>query len=676
MRTNGFLGALFAASIALAAAGYAPAQAASSPLTIADLQRVITLSDATIAPDGTHAAVLVKHIVWKNDTTVTDLDVVDLHSGAVRTLVANGKHIADAAYSPDGSHIAYIDHKGKKTKPQLWCIALAGGVPRIVTKAPGGVAQFAWSRDGKRFAYAAADAAPKKSGAARFEDSFVFTTEPIVARALPLPEHLFVIGAAGGSARQLTFGSQSVAAGEAQSTLSWSRDDRSIAFVLAPDAILNDADRSRIALVDLAGGKTVEPTRHTIFSSAPLFSPDGNHLAYLHSRGDNQSHQTMAYVANASGRNGNPITKPFDVTVQDLTWMPNSSGIMYTADKRTHLALNVLSLNGKRTRLNIADLHVTSALEGALSRDGSLVFVATTPRRPQELYILRPGRLPQRLTHFNDTIARGVTAATPQTIGFHTTLGIDGDAVLYMPPGFRSAQKYPLSVLIHGGPTSESTRGFDALAQLMAARGWLVLEPNYRGSDGLGRAYMRGVLYDPDKGPGADVMAAVDAVRAKGIVDDSRIAVSGWSYGGIMTAWMISKYHIWRAAVSGASVNDWFTDYGVADDSDSDRALFHGSPYVGSNAAEWRAASAITYAADVSTPVLLLSDVGDNRDPFATSSMYWRALRDNGKDATLRVWPVYGHFPGDPVRRLDVYRHWIDYIAQHFAPSAAPHAHR
>jgi dipeptidyl aminopeptidase/acylaminoacyl peptidase len=207
---------------------------------------------------------------------------------------------------------------------------------------------------------------------------------------------------------------------------------------------------------------------------------------------------------------------------------------------------------------------------------------------------------------------------------------------------------------------------FDFWAQAMAARGWLVLRPNYRGSPNLGLKYQRAILYDPEAGPGRDIMAAVDAVRARGIVDDSRIAVCGWSYGGIMTAWMISKYHIWRAAVSGASVNDWITDYGTADDSLADVDLLHGSPFVGRNAAEWRGVSAISYAADVTTPVLILSDVGDNRDPFATSSMYWRALRDNHKDATLRVWPISGHFPDDPVRIADIFHYWIDYIAQHF----------
>ncbi len=253
-----------------------------------------------------------------------------------------------------------------------------------------------------------------------------------------------------------------------------------------------------------------------------------------------------------------------------------------------------------------------------------------------------------------------------QTVTFPTSLGISGDAVLITPPGFSPQKKYPLVVYIHGGPTSASVDAFDFYGQVLAARGWLVLRPNYRGSDNLGLAYQRAVLDDADEGPGKDIMAALSAVTARGIVDTSRLAVSGWSYGGIMTAWMISKYHVWKAAVSGASVNDWVTDYGVADDSLSDEDIFHGSPFVGNNAAEWRRDSAITYVRDVTTPVLILSDVGDNRDPFATSSMYWRALRDNGKDATLRVWPVNGHFPSDPVRQMDVYHYWIDYIARHF----------
>ncbi len=171
-----------------------------------------------------------------------------------------------------------------------------------------------------------------------------------------------------------------------------------------------------------------------------------------------------------------------------------------------------------------------------------------------------------------------------QRITFATNVGVAGDGVLYRPPDFSPRRQYPLVVYIHGGPDDPSMLEFDFWAQVMAARGWLVLRPNYRGSPNLGLKYQRAILYDPEDGPGKDIIAALNAVRASGIVNDSRLAVSGWSYGGIMTAWMISKYHIWKAAVSGASVNDWIADYGTADDSLSDVDLLHGSPFLGNNA--------------------------------------------------------------------------------------------
>ena len=418
-------------------------------------------------------------------------------------------------------------------------------------------------------------------------------------------------------------------------------------------------------LIDVATRKITPLTQHTAWESNALFSPDGKHIAYLYSDGDNQVNLVQLYVTTPGGGAGTAISAPFDRPVYAAAWQPDSGGLLFTAPDRTSLPLVRAPLSGGLDRVNIGDFNISSSLDGAIARDGSMVFVCNTVHQESELCYRSKAGIISRLTSFNSSISARATAAA-ERITFPTSTGVTGDAVLFTPPGFSSARKYPLVVYIHGGPTSYSGRSFDFYAQVMAARGWLVLRPNYRGSDDLGIKYQRAVLYDPEDGPGKDIMAAVDTVRARGIVDDKRIAVSGWSYGGIMTAWMISKYHIWSAAVSGASVNDWATDYGVADDSLSDRDLFHGSPYVGNNAAEWRRASAITYARDVTTPVLILSDIGDNRDPFATSSMYWRALRDNHKDATLRAWPVDGHFPRDPVRSADVYHYWIGFIAQHF----------
>jgi dipeptidyl aminopeptidase/acylaminoacyl peptidase len=604
---------------------------------------------------------------WDEDRYDRELILVDLAMRAQRKLTYERTGLSDPAFSPDGTSVAFIADKGSgdDATSQVWIMPLNGGDARPVTDAKDGVDQFAWRPDGKALAYVASDPKPERKGAAKFRDSFVFTTEPITAREFPRPAHLFVTDLNSGRARQLTFGAQSVAAGEGQSTISWSPDGATIAFTLTPNAILNDESYSHVALVDVAT-KAVRPlTSHTAWESNPLFSPDGKLIAYVYSNGDGQVNLNTVYVTTPAGGTGRAISTAFDRNVADVAWLADSSGVYFRAPDRTEAAIVRAPLDGAPERVDMHGVQIASGLDGAVGPQGTLVFVGGETKGPPEVYLRSPSGSVEKITTFNDNIAQ-LHLASAETITFPTTTGIQGDAVLYTPPDFVAGRKYPLAVFIHGGPTSASTTQFDFWSQVMAGHGWLVLRPNYRGSDNLGLAYQRAVLYDAEDGPGKDIIAAVNAVRARGIVDDARISVSGWSYGGIMTAWMISKYHVWKAAVSGASVNDWSTDYGVADDSLSDRDLFHGSPYATANSAEWRRASAISYAHDVTTPVLILSDVGDNRDPFATSSMYWRALRDNGKDATLRVWPVNGHFPSDPVRTVDVYHYWIGYIAQDY----------
>jgi dipeptidyl aminopeptidase/acylaminoacyl peptidase len=632
-----------------------------------DYQSLVGLDSPAISPDGKHAIVKITRILWNDDKRSSDLVTVDLATGAQQTLLSHRDGLSDAAFSPDGTQIAFLGDDGapKDSNTQLFVMAAAGGTARQVTSGKADVEQFAWSPDGRTFAYASAGPNPQLAGSDRFRDSFIFTTEPIVARELPQPIHLFKIPLEGGTAAQLTSGPQSVATGEAESTLSWSPDGKTIAFTLVPNAILNDESYSKVALVDVSTHVVRAITGNAAWESDPRFSPDGAHLAYTCSNGDPQVHLAELCVTTPQGGAGNSVSTSIDRPIANAAWTADSKSLFFVAPDRASVALYRVSLAGQAARLDTGGYNLQSGVADAIGPDGSLVFVGSAVKQPPELFVRAAGGATKKLTDFNATIS-SLDLASAQRITFRTPAGVTADGVLYLPPGFSSGKRYPLVVLIHGGPTSSSTLAFSFWAQVMAARGWLVLEPNYRGSDDLGIAYQRAVLYDPEDGPGRDIMAAVNAIRARGIVDDSRIAVSGWSYGGIMTAWMISKYHIWRAAVSGASVNDWITDYGTADDSLSDMDLFHGSPFVGSNAAEWRRDSAISYVGAVTTPVLILSDVGDNRDSFATSSMYWRALRDNHKDATLRVWPVNGHFPHDPVRAADVYHYWIDYIATHF----------
>jgi dipeptidyl aminopeptidase/acylaminoacyl peptidase len=655
--------------IALALLSAFALTAAAPPQTVSesDFAKVVSIGAPAIAPDGKRAAIVVTRIDWDEDKRTHDLVLLDLTSGSQTALLTHRAGLSDAAFSPDGSQIAFLadDGVGKDSHTQIFVVPVEGGTERAVTHGSADVEQFAWRRDGRAFAFAAEDPETPHTGADRFRDSFLFTTEPIVAHELPRPVHLFTISLDDGTTTQLTAGTQSIATGEAESTLSWSPDGRTIAFTLVPNAILNDESYSRVALADVAS-RTVRPiTGAAAWEGDPRFSPDGTHIAYSCAKGDNQVNLTQICVTTPQGGRGVVVSAQIDRPIEEAAWAADSSSLYAVAPDSTNVALYRVPLQGVPQRLDTNGVVIGSPIADGVAADGTIAFVGSMVKQPPELFVRTPGGTMTKLTSFNAAIA-GLDLADAQRITFPTTTGTRADGVLYLPLGFTAGKRYPLVVMIHGGPTSASALGFSLVAQLMAARGWLVLEPNYRGSDNLGLAYQRAVLYDLEEGPGKDVMAAVAAVRARGIVDSSRIAVCGWSYGGIMTAWMISKYHIWKAAVSGASVNDWIADYGTADDSLSDVDLFHGSPFVGQNGSEWRRASAISYVADVTTPVLILSDVGDNRDSFATSSMYWRALRDNHKDATLRVWPVEGHFPHDPVRAADVYHYWIDYIAQHF----------
>ncbi|HEX3671585.1 MAG TPA: S9 family peptidase [Candidatus Cybelea sp.] len=638
-------------------------------------KQLVGLDSPAIAPDGKHAALVVRRILWNDDRRSEELALVDLATGSVSTLVADRSGLSDPAFSPDGSSLAFLADDGKDdaARTQIFVMPATGGQPRAVTRDPDGVDSFAWRPDGNAVAYTASDAPPQRSGADRFRDSFLFTTEPITARDAPRPLHLFTVSLGDLTATQLTFGSESAAEGESPS---WSPDGTTIALTLCRNAISNDESYSRAVLVDVAAKRIRSLTSRSMWESYPRFSPDGAHIAYSYSDGDPQVSITQLYVTTPAGGIGVPISAKLDRPISDYVWSRDSKSLVVTAPDRTTNALVRISLQGALSRIEAGDvvpgtpLSTTGgasapSLGNALANDDTLIFLASATVQPPELYKYAPDGRTTKVTDFNAALTE-YSWAPAERVTFPTQIGVTGDGVLYLPPGFSTNRKYPLVAFIHGGPDDPSMLEFDFWAQVMAARGWLVLRPNYRGSPNLGLKYQRSILYDPEDGPGKDIVAAVDAIRARGVVDESRIAVCGWSYGGIMTAWLISKYHFWRVAVSGASVNDWITDYGTADDSLADADMLHGSPFVGDEAAEWRRVSPIWYARDVTTPVLILSDVGDNRDPFATSSMYWRALRDNHKDATLRVWPVNGHFPTDPVRIVDIYHYWIDYIAQHF----------
>jgi dipeptidyl aminopeptidase/acylaminoacyl peptidase len=243
--------------------------------------------------------------------------------------------------------------------------------------------------------------------------------------------------------------------------------------------------------------------------------------------------------------------------------------------------------------------------------------------------------------------------------------GFHEDGVLTYPPDYRQGRKYPLVLEIHGGPESASTQAFSPLTQMLAAAGFVVFEPNYRGSTNLGDAYQHAIFRDTGDGPGKDVMAGLAAVEKLGIVDTNRIGVSGWSYGGYMTTWLTGHYPVWKAAVSGAALTDWVMDYTISYYQQGDTYYFGGSPWTAKYRDIWREQSPIAYAQNVKAPTLIMGDVGDPNVPLVNSYEWYHALRDSGDTVEFYAYPADTHFPRDVVQTTDVFSRWVGWMTKY-----------
>ncbi|HXW76659.1 MAG TPA: prolyl oligopeptidase family serine peptidase, partial [Candidatus Eremiobacteraceae bacterium] len=516
--------------------------------------------------------------------------------------------------------------------------------------------------------------APKKTGEQAHDNGFDVGDNDYLFRAAVMPSHLWVVNADGSGERRVTSGSWSLPysepPGSPGSPLSWSPDGKSIAITRLENPIYGDNDHSSVEVVDVQSGAARKITSHSILEGFPSFSPDGTQIAYWYPRDGDPVNENEIWVAPAAGGDGVDVTRVLDRNIQRAIWTPDGKSLLVSSHDGTRCAMWLQPIGGTAVRIDTGDVNPQEFywLDASVGTGDAIAFVGTEPQHPAELwYMASSTAAPKQLTHFNDAVA-ALDLGAPREIDWQSPDGFAENGVLMTPPGFVAAKKYPLVLYIHGGPNSASTTSFGAFVQLLAANGWLVFSPNYRGSDDLGNAYWRGIFNDAGDGPGRDVMAGVAAVEQLGIVDESRIAVSGWSYGGFMTSWMEGHFHIWKAAVAGAAVNNWVDEYDLSDNNVGVRYGFPGasSPWTGSMMQSYVAQSPLTYARQVTTPTLILSDTGDVRVPITQSFEMYHALKDNGVTADFWAYPVAGHFPGDPVRTEDVYQRWIAWIARYF----------
>jgi dipeptidyl aminopeptidase/acylaminoacyl peptidase len=623
-------------------------------LTLADLRKTVSLASPQITPDGRSVALIVRRSDYKKDRTVSDLVLVSVRTRATRTLLHDVTGLGQIAWSPDGSKLAYTaegivdpDDPAAEKSSQIFILPMNGGEPVQITHEKNGVDAFDWRPDGRAFAYSAHVDAPNAKAIKEHDDAFNVTDEAWTDQAAPTAQYLYQILASGGTSQRIGAGDWSVGGG-----FTYSKDGRSV-FVtrIADHANPNRFLARQLVRIDVKSGATIALPQLSGTQGDPLRGPSGQ-IAFNFGNPRGRMQNEIA-LADGSGLHSRSVTGRLDRNVADVSFLPNGS-LLLTANDRTQRRIFTVSPAGAVSIPAIGSLSVSSA---TVAKNGTIAFTALAPNRPSELYLLS-GKTPVRLSNYNGWIARYRLGVT-RPVTWRTFDGLTADGVLTTPPAGTSKTRAPLVLYIHGGPTAASTTAYSGFVQVLAAHGWYVFQPNYRGSDNLGLTYARTTVPNITSVPGRDIEAGLTKVLSSAPIDPARIGVSGWSEGGLMTSWLIGNDQRWRAAVSGAAVNDW-VQYDAMSDSKDFAPLFIGkSPWSSSALYKlYEAESPLSYASSVRTPTLIMSDAGDFRVPTPLAYEFYHDVRATGTPVQFVVYPVVGHFPRDPVRVEDIYRRW------------------
>jgi dipeptidyl aminopeptidase/acylaminoacyl peptidase len=640
----------------------APQVSAAVPFQLGDLQKLVKLSDPQFAPDGKSVAVVVTTPVWKTDKHDTRIDVVEVAGGTARALTRDREHVSSPRWSPDGTRLAFLAKDPQTKHSQIYVLPLAGGDARRVTAAKAGIVEFTWSPDSQRIAYVTQDPPVNEKAIKAHNKAFQVTDGNFLLRAAVAPWHLWVVAANGGTPTRLTEGDYSLQTDqEGVTPLAWSRDGKSIVFTKFPSPYWGPSFRSVIDKVAADGKGKPAALVSDEGANAFAFAPDETTFASLRVRGGDQNNGNAVYV----GGDGAPhdATAALARNFNAFAWLPSGKALLLQGELGTRSVLWEQPLEGAARVLDLGD--VEAGRQISVAGNGAIAFIGSTATHPDELYVLASARArPRRLTDVNAFVDK-LELGRSESLQWQSDDGMDVDGVLTYPVGYRKGQAYPLVLVIHGGPESASTVRFAALPQLLAAAGFVVFQPNYRGSINLGDAFQHAIYRDTGEGPGKDVMAGLAAVEKLGLVDGKRVAVSGWSYGGYMTAWLTGHYDVWKAAVAGAALTDWVMDYTVAYYQLGDTYFCGSTPWTDAGWDIWRQQSPITYARNVKAPTLIMGDVGDPNVPLLNSYAWYHALRDNGVPVEFWAYPADTHFPADIVQQTDVYRRWVAWMKQH-----------
>jgi len=621
------------------------------------LGKTVLYSDVALSPDRTHVA-------WVQSTAATtskQTHVRGTSGNATAMLVkipTTGERTDfDPTWSPDSKTLAVFSSAGDKEQRQLWTVNADGSDPKEITNLKGYAARPRWSHNGKQIAFLFVE------GAGGGGPLMAAPTATGVIDTAIHNQRIAVLDIAMGQLRQVSPVNLHIY------DYDWSPDDKTFVATAAPGPGDNNWWIAQIYTIDIAKGNATSIYKPSLQLAVPRWSPDGKSIAFIEGlMSDEGFHGGNLFTISAAGHSLTNRTRGRKSSASSLFWLA-SDRILFTEYVGGGSAISELTLadNSVRTIWKGAEhLHAFGNFPNfAVSRDGKFAAAErSTFETPPEMWAGPIGDWHQ-LTSNNS----GITASWGKAENLEWTndsFNIQG--WLLSPAKVESGRKYPIVVLIHGGPSSAEVPEWPAsfgmpraIIAALSSRGYYVLMPNPRGSYGQGEEFTRANVKDFGAGDLRDILAGVDAAIKKYPVDPARLGVTGWSYGGYMTMWTVTQTNRFRGAVAGAGVGNWQSYYGQNLIDQWMIPFFGTSVY--DDPAVYEKSSPIHYIKKVKTPTLVIVGERDAECPSSQSYEFWHALKTLGVPTQLIVYPGEGHLfikPANQADRMDQTVAWFD----------------
>jgi dipeptidyl aminopeptidase/acylaminoacyl peptidase len=682
---------VLASLVVIGASGLHDAGHAQSkrPATFDDVLQVKAVASPALSPDGTRVLYTVR--AWEPASerqkdrleARTRVWMVPADASAPARQITYGERgDTQPQWSPDGRFISFLSARGPASgengepKPQIYVMRADGGEGQKLTDAKEGVSSYSWSPDSARLAYLSRDPltieqeneVKKRDDERVFEGDFRYTHAWVID-ANPLD---VARGAAGSKAKRLTQGTDYTLNGAP----SWAPDGKRFVIGAWATPMLRD-NRRDVYIVDVEAATAEKISTNFGSDGAPRWSPDGTTIAWTSEpysgppvadgTAPSVITQSRLMLYNVAARTIRDVSSPaFDTDAGAPQWTAEGNRVVFLAGKRAYTEAFAYDLaSGTYSQLSTRRTMQATAL----SKDGRTIVVAMdAPDAATEIYATDPRYSDfRKLTDTNPQI-RELALGETEVVTWKSTDGVEVEGVLLKPVGYEAGKRYPTLVVAHGGPSgayvNNNRLGGLEGGQVWAGKGWAVFYPNPRGSTNYGETFLRANINDWGGGDYHDIMSGVDALVARGIADPDKLAHIGWSYGGYMTAWVITQTTRFKAAMVGAGLTNMWSMYGTNDIPSALIAYFGGIPNE-KTLPLYLAKSAMSHVDKVTTPTLILHGGNDERVPIGQAQELFRALKDRGKPTELVFYPREGHGIQEYYHQKDRLNRIYDWVAKY-----------